>query len=121
MFGGRIGFMELLVILGIALLFFGNKLPTMGKSLGEGIRNFKKGLGGGGDDESKSKEEPAVPTQNQSASSKQEQGTQQVLAQTVRPAPLSSSASDNQSSTVSANNKNTSNVIDAEHSDSHKS
>ena len=120
MFGGRIGFMELLVILGIALLFFGNKLPTMGKSLGEGIRNFKKGLGGG-DDESKSKEEAAVPTQNQSASSKQDQGAQQVLAQTVRPAPLSSSASDNQSSTVSAKNKNTSNVIDAEHSDSHKS
>ena len=41
---GKIGMTELLVILGIALLLFGNRLPTMGKSLGESFRNFKKGL-----------------------------------------------------------------------------
>ena len=42
--GGRIGLTELLVILGLALLLFGNRLPGMGKSLGESLRNFKKGL-----------------------------------------------------------------------------
>jgi TatA/E family protein of Tat protein translocase len=39
------GPMELLLIFGIALLIFGSrKLADIGKGLGEGIRNFKKGL-----------------------------------------------------------------------------
>ena len=43
MFG--IGFSELLVILLVCLLLFGaNRLPEIGKSLGEGIREFKKSL-----------------------------------------------------------------------------
>ncbi len=37
---------ELLVILVIALLLFGRKLPEVGKSLGKGIVEFKKGLKG---------------------------------------------------------------------------
>lgn len=38
---------ELLVILAIILVLFGaSKLPALGKGLGEGIRNFKKGLTG---------------------------------------------------------------------------
>jgi sec-independent protein translocase protein TatA len=42
---GPIGFQELLVILAILVLIFGaTKLPQLGKGLGEGIRNFKKGL-----------------------------------------------------------------------------
>ena len=37
--------MHLLVILFIALLFFGpSKLSDLGKGLGEGIRNFKNGM-----------------------------------------------------------------------------
>lgn len=37
---------ELLVILLIILVLFGaTKLPQLGKGLGQGIRNFKKGLG----------------------------------------------------------------------------
>ena len=37
--------MELLLILGILVLIFGaSKLSGIGKGLGEGIRNFKKGL-----------------------------------------------------------------------------
>jgi len=41
----RLGFGEILVILALALLFFGpSKLPQMGASLGEAIRGFKKGL-----------------------------------------------------------------------------
>ena len=37
-----IGPMELVVILGIAMLLFGGKkIPELAKGLGEGIRNFK--------------------------------------------------------------------------------
>jgi len=40
-----LGFPELMVILVIALVLFGPaKLPALGKSLGEAIRGFKKGL-----------------------------------------------------------------------------
>jgi sec-independent protein translocase protein TatA len=39
---------HLLVILAIALLFFGpQKLPELGKGLAQGIRGFKEGLKGG--------------------------------------------------------------------------
>ena len=41
----RPGLTEILVILGIALLLFGaSRLADIGKGLGEGIRNFKRGL-----------------------------------------------------------------------------
>jgi sec-independent protein translocase protein TatA len=42
---GSLGMGELLVILAIVVLIFGvNKIPQLGKGLGEGIRNFKSGL-----------------------------------------------------------------------------
>lgn len=42
---GSLGFPELLIILVIVLVLFGvNKLPRLGKGLGEGIRNFKDSL-----------------------------------------------------------------------------
>jgi sec-independent protein translocase protein TatA len=42
---GRIGVTELLLILGVALLLFGaGRVADIGKGLGEGIRNFKKGI-----------------------------------------------------------------------------
>jgi sec-independent protein translocase protein TatA len=45
MFGGKLGPMELLVILAIALLVFGpSKLADLGKGLGEGIKNFKSAV-----------------------------------------------------------------------------
>jgi sec-independent protein translocase protein TatA len=38
---------DLLVVLAIALLIFGpKKLPELGKSLGKGLRDFKKSLEG---------------------------------------------------------------------------
>ena len=40
---GQIGMMELIVIFVIALLVFGpKKLPELGKSLGKGLREFKR-------------------------------------------------------------------------------
>ncbi len=42
--------MHLLVILAVAILFFGpKKLPELGKSVAEGIRNFKQGIKGSGE------------------------------------------------------------------------
>jgi TatA/E family protein of Tat protein translocase len=41
----RLGFGEILVILALALLFFGpSKLPQLGSSLGQAIRGFKRGF-----------------------------------------------------------------------------
>ncbi len=42
---GSLGLPELLIILAIIVVLFGvNKLPKLGKGLGEGIRNFKDSL-----------------------------------------------------------------------------
>jgi sec-independent protein translocase protein TatA len=44
----NIGMPELLVILVIVVLIFGvNKIPQLGKGLGEGIKNFKSALKAG--------------------------------------------------------------------------
>lgn len=45
LFLGSLGFQELLLIFLIVLVIFGStKLPALGRGLGEGIRNFKRGL-----------------------------------------------------------------------------
>ncbi len=41
---GPLGTTELLVILAIALIIFGRRLPEVGRSLGQGIQEFKRGL-----------------------------------------------------------------------------
>ena len=42
---------HLLVILGIALIFFGpQKLPELGKGIGQGIKNFRHSLKAAGSD-----------------------------------------------------------------------
>lgn len=44
--------MELLIVMGILLLMFGAaKLPALGKAMGQGISEFKKGFGGGSKDD----------------------------------------------------------------------
>jgi len=42
---GPVGTTELIIILVIVVLVFGvNKIPQLGKGLGEGIRNFKSSI-----------------------------------------------------------------------------
>ena len=57
-----IGPMELVIILVIAMLLFGGKkIPELAKGLGEGIRNFKKGLDGA-DNPEEAKNPAQLPT-----------------------------------------------------------
>jgi sec-independent protein translocase protein TatA len=46
----NLGPMELILIMGLGVLLFGKRLPEVGRSLGRGIVEFKKGLNGVGDD-----------------------------------------------------------------------
>jgi TatA/E family protein of Tat protein translocase len=42
----NLGLGEILVVLVVALLVFGGRLPQIGRSLGRGLVEFKKGLSG---------------------------------------------------------------------------
>ena len=71
LFGGGIGYAEVLLFLVLALLIFGGKrLPELGRSLGRGITSFRKGLKDiegdierSGDGKSGDGTEPPAPTQ----------------------------------------------------------
>jgi sec-independent protein translocase protein TatA len=53
---GSLGMGELLVILLIVIVIFGvNKIPQLGKGLGEGIKNFKSAIKDDDDTEKKDK------------------------------------------------------------------
>ena len=45
-FLGPIGWQELLILAVIGVLIFGKRLPEVGRSIGKGIVEFKKGLAG---------------------------------------------------------------------------
>lgn len=47
---GSLSIWHWLIVLFIALLFFGNRLPQMMGDFGKGIRNFKSGLNEAGGD-----------------------------------------------------------------------
>lgn len=52
----NLGVPEIILILVVALLFFGpSRLPSLGKSVGEAIRGFKKGLSSNPEEEEKEK------------------------------------------------------------------
>ena len=38
------GMWELLIVAAVAFLFFGHRLPSMMRSLGQGLNSFKEGL-----------------------------------------------------------------------------
>lgn len=59
----KLGAMELVIILLIVVILFGaNKLPQLGKGLGEGIRSFKKSFSGEEDDkQASSGSQPSDP------------------------------------------------------------
>ena len=65
-FLGSIGPLELVVIGVIALLIFGPRLPSVMRSLGKGIGEFKKGLRDTGDELNRE-----IETSDQPASGKQ--------------------------------------------------
>jgi sec-independent protein translocase protein TatA len=46
----NIGWFEMMMLLGVAVLLFGKRLPEVGRSLGKGIVEFKKGLSGAVDE-----------------------------------------------------------------------
>ncbi|MFP4082127.1 MAG: twin-arginine translocase TatA/TatE family subunit [Candidatus Aminicenantes bacterium] len=63
---GPVGPTELLLIVLIIVIIFGaRKLPELGKSLGEGIKNFRKSIG------SKEKEEENRPEKSEPPAKKE--------------------------------------------------
>ena len=66
----RVGPMELVIILVIALIIFGpGKLPEVGRAIGKGMRDFKEALSGGGAETASS--QPASGSGDQVGSSDQ--------------------------------------------------
>lgn len=62
---GPLGLPELLIILLIIIIIFGaRKLPDLGKSLGEGIKNFRSSIGGKDKDKDKDKDKETAPPDN---------------------------------------------------------
>ncbi len=67
-FFGMPGQFELLIVAFIILLLFGNRLPTLMRSLGRGVVEFKEGLHGVGDDDDDLDESPSKPPKKEKIS-----------------------------------------------------
>lgn len=65
MFGfmGGIGPMELAIVAFIVLILFGSRLPTVMRSLGQGVVEFKKGVQGIDEEKESSEKEKAEQPQ----------------------------------------------------------
>ncbi|KAA0243811.1 MAG: twin-arginine translocase TatA/TatE family subunit [Candidatus Brocadia sp. AMX2] len=63
---------EWLIILIVALLIFGKRLPEVMKSLGRGIVEFKKGVKGVEEDVEESSSKPAKKIESEKDATKQE-------------------------------------------------
>ena len=46
----QLGLLEMLIVMGVAVLLFGKRLPEVGRQLGRGIIEFKKGMSGMADE-----------------------------------------------------------------------
>ena len=68
------GPMEMIIILGIGVLLFGKRLPEVGRSLGKGIMEFKKGVQGI-EDEIDSATSTAKSTRSQAKAEDYEEAT----------------------------------------------
>jgi sec-independent protein translocase protein TatA len=55
---GTMSLFHWLIVMVIVLLLFGNRLPSVMRSLGRGVTEFKKGLDSPGDEESEELEKP---------------------------------------------------------------
>ena len=75
--------LDVLIVLLVVVLFFGPKrLPQLGKSLGQGLKEFKDGITGGHKEDAE--EQPALP---------QAAGSQEVRAvASEQPSPTSAAA-----------------------------
>ena len=73
---GGFSTMHWLIVLVIVLLLFGNRLPSMMRSLGRGVTEFKKGLEGGDEqDEPRLKKEPQDKPAEKAAEKAHEKST----------------------------------------------
>lgn len=55
-FFGKIGWVEVVLILAIVLIIFGpGKLPGLSRSVGQAVRNFRNAVGGKDDEEEETK------------------------------------------------------------------
>jgi sec-independent protein translocase protein TatA len=79
---GMPGVTEWIIIGALGLLFFGKRLPEVGRSLGKGIVEFKKGLKGIEEDleTASSQPSPRPPQQQQPPEQQQQQQQQQQTA-----------------------------------------
>jgi len=78
-FANFMGEFQWLFIALIVLLLFGNRLPSVMRSMGEGVKEFKKGIAGIDEDETKKDPPPKLdnqrPTTEEKTSSEQRAST----------------------------------------------
>jgi len=67
-FFGMPGWLELTIVGIVALIIFGKRLPEVGRSLGQGIVEFKKGVAGVKDELDKADQQTDKQVQDQSES-----------------------------------------------------
>ncbi len=79
-FGGAPGFWEIMLILALMLLLFGKRLPEVGRSLGRGLVEFKKGIKGI-EDEVNAVDVEVVRDKNQKSGEQQQQQENRSLPQ----------------------------------------
>ncbi len=83
MFGGRLGIVELILILVVALVIFGPaKLPEIGKAVGKSLKEFKKetsNIMGDGDSKEteKTKEKKEDNTQEETSEQLKKEATEE--------------------------------------------